>query len=290
MPKLLCVVIDGLRTETLACAHVHCFDHLIRSGVVARQLQPLQPDLTLPTLFSLFTSLPPEEHGVLTNSGASLVSPHAVSLFSLLRYRHMNSSAFFSCDRLRLLFPPGSLQTGVFINSQAIRNVDRELTELAYLHLQKEKPDFCLLSLQGADIAGVHFGFRSEPYRESVEQADQALGLLLEHLAVVGLQQDYVIMVLGSHNGSRTRIGENRPTDAGLPLIIAGPGIPQGVELEQPLSFLDLAPTMATILGLAPHPDWQGSGIESQFFRPSLELIVRAQKKTARHRQEGLAA
>jgi len=96
--------------------------------------------------------------------------------------------------------------------------------------------------------------------------------------------------VLGSHNGSRTRIGENRPTDAGLPLIIAGPGIPQGVELEQPLSFLDLAPTMATILGLAPHPDWQGSGIESQFFRPSLELIVRAQKKTARHRQEGLAA
>ncbi len=290
MPKLLCVVIDGLRAETLACAHVRCFDCLIRGGVIARQLQPLQPDLTLPTLFSLFTSLPPEEHGVLTNSGASVVSPHAVSLFSLLRYRHLNSSAFYSCDRLRLLFPLGSLQTGVFINSQAIRNVDRELTELAYLHIQKEKPDFCLLSLQGADIAGVHFGFRSEPYRESVEQADQALGLLLEHLAVVGLQQDYVIMVLGSHSGSRTRIGEERPAETGLPLILAGPGIPQGVELEQPLSFLDLAPTMATILGVAPHPDWQGSGIENQLYRPSLDLIARTQKNEARHRQEELAA
>ena len=289
MPKLLCVVIDGLRAETLACAHVRCFDHLIRGGVVARTLQPTQPDLTLPALVSLFTSLPPEEHGVLTNSGASVISPHAVSLFSLLRYRHCNASAFYSCDRLRLLFPLGSLQTGGCLNSQAIRNVDRELAELAYLHIQKEKPDLCLLSLQGADIAGVHFGFGSEAYRESVEQADQALGLLLEHLAVVGLQQDYVIMVLGGHGGSRPRLREERQAETWLPLIIAGPGIPQGVELEQPLSFLDLAPTMAQILGLAPHPDWRGSSIEEQWRHPSLELRVGEQKRATRL-WEGLAA
>ena len=261
MPKLLCVIIDGLRAETLACAHVRCFDHLIRNGVIARKVQPLQPDLTLPALTSLFTSLPPEEHGVLTNSDASLVSPHAVSLFSLLRYRQLNSSAFYSCDRLRLLFPSGSLQTGVVINSQGIRNVDRHLAEQAGLHLQKEKPDCCLLYLQGTDIAGVHFGLCSEVYRESVEQADQALGLLLEHLAVVGLREDYVIMVLGCPGGSRPRIGGERQAETWLPLIVAGPGIPQGLEMEQPLSFLDLAPTMAKILGLAPHPDWWGGVI-----------------------------
>jgi arylsulfatase A-like enzyme len=284
MPKLLCVVIDGLRSETLACAHVRCFDHLIRNGVIAQQLQPLQPQLTLPTLVSLFTSLPPEEHGVLTNSAAAVVSPHAVSLFSLLRYRHQTVSAFYSCDRLRPLFPPGSLQTGVLINSQAIRNVDRELTELASLHLQREKPDCCLLSLQGADTAGIHFGFHSEPYRESVEQADQALGLILEHLAVVGLQHDYVIMVMGCHGGSRPRTGREEPGETGLPLILAGPGIPQGVELEQPLSFLDLAPTMAKILGVAPHPDWRG-GIIGELFRRS-PLVMTAPKKTARLRQQ----
>jgi predicted AlkP superfamily pyrophosphatase or phosphodiesterase len=290
MPKLLCVVIDGLRAETLACAHVRCFDHLIRNGVIAQQVQPLQPDLTLPTLVSLFTSLPPEEHGVLTNSGASMISPQAVSLFSLLRYRNLNSSVFYSNDSLRLLFPTGSLHTGVFINSQGIRNVDRELAEQASRHLQKEKPDLCLLYLQGADIAGVHFGFLSEAYLESVEQADQSLGLLLEYLAVVGLQQDYVIMVLGCHGASRPRIGEELPAVNRLPLIIAGPGIPQEVELEQPLSFWDLAPTMAKILGLAPHPDWRGSGIDHHLHRPPLELMVREHKKTAKQRQEGLAA
>jgi arylsulfatase A-like enzyme len=290
MPKLLCVLIDGLRAETLACAHVHCFDNLIRNGVIARRLEPLQPALTLPTQVSMFTSLPPEEHGVLSNSGASVVSPHAVSLFSLLRYRHMKGSAFYSCDRMRLLYPHGSLQTGVFINSQAICNVDRELTELACLHVQKEKPDFCLLSLQGADITGVHFGFRSEPYLESVEQADQALGLLLEHLAVVGLQQDYVIMVLSCHAGSNRQSGQEEPGKIGLPLLLAGPGIPQGVELEQSVSFLDLAPTMAEILGLAPHPDWRGRIIKDLFRHPSSELMEQKLRKTpsARTRQEGL--
>ncbi len=290
MSKLLCLLIDGLLSEALACTHVSCFDHLTRNGIIARQIQPLQPRLTLPTLISLFTSLPPEEHGVLSNSAAAVVSPHAVSLFSLLRYRHLNSAAFYSSDRLRAAFPSGSLQTGMLINSQGIRNVDRELAEQAGLHLQREQPDFCLLSLQGTDIAGVHFGYHSEAYRESVEQADQALALLLENLALVGLQQDYMIMVMGCPGGFRPFTEEEGLREACFPLILAGPGIRKGAELEQPLSFLDLAPTMAKILGVAPHPDWRGSIIGDLFRRSPMELMT--QKKTARsrHQRQGVAA
>ena len=283
MPKLLCVVIDGLRAETLACAHVPCFDNLARSGVLARRLQPSRPCLTLPTLVSLLTSLPPEEHGVHSNSGISQVSPHAVSLFSLLRYRHQNSAAFYSNDRLRLLFPPGSLQTGVLINSQSIRNVDRELAAEAASHLQREKPDCCLLYLEGADIAGTHFGFTSEPYLESVEQADRALGLLLEHLAVVGLRQDYVIMVMGCCGGAGPVIAAM--DEPSLPLLLSGPGIRKGEELARPLSLLDLAPTMAGILGLAAHPDWRGGVLAEAFHHQPLELKTLVRKKAARPRQ-----
>jgi hypothetical protein len=284
MPKLLVVVIDGLRPETLACAHVPCFDSLARGGVLSWQLQPFHPCLTLTTLVSLMTSLPPEEHGVLSNSGASQVSPHAISLFSLLRYRHQNSAAFYSNDRLRLLFPPGTLQTGVLINSQSIRNVDRELTELAARHLQREKPDCCLLYLEGADIAGTHFGFTSEPYLESVEQADRALGLLLEHLAVVGLQQDYVTMVVGCC-GSRPPM-ETQASFC-LPLLLAGPGIRKGQELDRPLSLLDLTPTMASILGLAPHPDWRGRVLTEALHHQPLGLKSLVRKKAVKPRRRG---
>jgi predicted AlkP superfamily pyrophosphatase or phosphodiesterase len=283
MSKLLCVIIDGLHAETLACAHVPCFDSLARGGVLSRQLQPSHPSLTIPTLVSLLTSLPAEEHGVWSNSGISQVSPHAVSLFSLLRYRHQNSAAFYSNDRLRLLFPPGSLQTGMLINSQSIRNVDRELTEQAARHLQREKPDCCLLYLEGADIAGVHFGFTSEPYLESVEQADRSLGLLLEHLTVVGLQQDYVTMVMGCYGGAGPRI--EAQSEFCLPLLLSGPGIRKGEEIKHPLSLLDVTPTKAGILGLAPHPDWRGRVLAEAFLRQPLELKTLGRSKGTKPRK-----
>jgi predicted AlkP superfamily pyrophosphatase or phosphodiesterase len=290
MSKLLCVLIDGLRADALSCAHVGSFNRLIQGGVLARSLQAVSPQQTLPALLSLFTSLPPEEHGIVTNSSAAVVAPHAVSLFSLLRYRQQNSAAFYSNDRLRLLFPPGSLHTGMCINSQGVRNVDRELAEQAALHLQREKPDLCFLYLEGSSITGVHLGFLSEPYLESIEQADRCLGLLVEHLTMVGLQQEYTLMVLGTPGGYRPRTGEEEGTR--FPLLLAGPGIAQGVELDAPLSLLDLAPTMARILGLAPHPDWRGSVVEGVFRRPQLELMAGEQKKRAqpKRRQHGLAA
>lgn len=282
MPKLLVVVIDGLRAETLACAHVPCFDRLAAKGVLSLRLQPVRPGLTLPTLVSVLTSLPPEEHGVTSNGGNAGVSPHAVSLFSLLRYRHHANAAFYSNDRLQLLFPPGSLQTAMLINSQAIRNVDRELAEQASRHLQREKPDCCLLYLEGANIAGTHFGFGSEVYLESVEQADRAVGLVLEYLAVAGLHQDYVTMILGCCGNSRTGLGIEEA--AYLPLLLAGPGIRKGEQLEGPLSLLDLAPTMAGILGLATHPDWRGGTVAEVFHRQPLEIKPLPRKRSIKPR------
>jgi len=152
----------------------------------------------------------------------------------------------------------------VLVNSQALRNVDHELTEMAYLHLQKEKPDFCLLSLQGADIAGVHFGFHSEAYRESVEMADQALGLLLENLAVVGLQQEYVIMVVGCHGGSRSRNGEEQQGGIRLPLIFAGPGVARGAKCHRPAELLDMYPTLAELCGLPAKAGLDGHSLVPQ--------------------------
>ena len=46
-----------------------------------------------------------------------------------------------------------------------------------------------------------------------------------------------------------------------LPLAAAGPGIVAGVERQGPLSLLDLAPTMAALLGVDPHPDWRGQAV-----------------------------
>ena len=277
MPKLLVVVIDGLRTDTLACAHVPCFDNLARSGVLARRLQPSRPCLTLPTLVSLLTSLPPEEHGVLSNSGISQVSPHAVSLFSLLRYRHQNSAAFYSNDRLRLLFPPGSLQTGVLINSQSIRNVDRELTASRRPGICNGKSRTAACSISKERILPVSI---SALPRNPIWKVSNRLTVPWVAPGTPGCGRPAAGLCDHGYGMLRRRRRRIEAIDEpGLPLLLSGPGIRQGEEIEQPLSLLDLTPTMAGILGLAAHPDWRGRVLAEAFHRQPLELKTLGRKK-----------
>lgn len=184
------MIIDGLCTDTLSCAHVCTHvDGLARGSYLSRKLQPQHPHSLLANLTSLLTSMPPAEHGILSNSGTARIAPHAVSLFSSLVTASKTSRPL--CPMIGSWpSPQGALQTAMLINSQAIRNVDHELAEQAARHLQREKPDCCLLCLDGPNIAGTHFGFQAEPYMESLEQADQALGTILEHLRIVGAEAE----------------------------------------------------------------------------------------------------
>lgn len=288
MSKLLMVILDGLCTDTLACAHVPCLDGLARCGYLSRRLQLQHPHSLLANLASLLTSMPPVEHGILSNSGTVRMSPHAVSLLSLLRYRQQNIAAFVANDRLLRLFPQGTLQTAMLINSQSIRNVDRELAQQAARHLQREKPECCLLCLDGPRVAGTHFGCSSEPYVESIEQADQALATILEHLRIVGAEREYTIVVAGCCAPRPPQAGDDETASL---LLVSGPGIVQGREEEQPLSLLDLAPTLAAILGVAPHPDWRGRMLGEWFQRQPMAMrSLSPKKQPATRRRERLAA
>lgn len=273
MAKLLFVVIEGLRPDALECVHVRCIDNLIRNGTVCRQLQGVRPCLTLPALYSMFSSLSPDEHGVVTDSGCAAHNCHVASLFSLLWYGHRSCSMFYCREQLRELVPCGALHTGMMISSDGIRNVDHQLAEAATCHLQRETPDFCFLYLQGVDIAGTHFGYMSEPYLQSIEQADHALELLFENLAIVGMQDDYAVMIVSSHGGSWEPERPVMQREALLPLILAGPGIVAGVELDREVSSLDLTPTMAKILNISTHPVWKGRVVEEFFIQKQVESL-----------------
>ena len=254
MPKLLFIVIDGLRSEALACAHIRCLNKLMRDGATAPLDNRSDLNLTLPALATAFTSVPPDTHGVTENVLPCYRPALGCGLPATLHYHHLTCAMFYSRDQLIGLFPPETLDTALLINSHAVQNVDRKLGEAAAAHLQREAPDFCFLYLQGCDIAGTHFGYLSEPYLESIEQADQSIGILLQQLQFVGLQQEYVVMVLAGHNGSWSGNGEREP----LPWIICGPGIAETGHMQLSASAMDLAPTIAHLLHIAPQPSWQG--------------------------------
>lgn len=264
MTKMLCIVIDGLLPEALECAHVCSLRQLMLSGTTMNHLYHQGPNLPLPGLATLFSSIGPEEHGVVNNNQGLIDSRHATSLFSLLRYHHLSSALFHSREHLQHLVPYGELHASMYINSQGIQNNDSKVAALAGTYIQAHQPDLCCLCLQGVDITGTHFGYLSEPYLESIEQADQAIGLLLEQLRLVGLHNDYTIMVTAGYGGSWTQSTGHR-SPIFLPWIISGQGICHHLVIEAEASFLHVAPTMAAILDIAPHPSWKGSVLENIF-------------------------
>jgi len=53
------------------------------------------------------------------------------------------------------------------------------------------------------------------------------------------------------------------PEDVTIPLFFVGDGFKGGKELEN-ITILDIAPTIADIIGVLPAPEWEGKNLNKQ--------------------------
>ena len=50
-----------------------------------------------------------------------------------------------------------------------------------------------------------------------------------------------------------------------IPWMAAGPNIRKGYAIQAPVSLLDTAPTIAKIMEIQPHREWEGKCVEEIF-------------------------
>ncbi len=121
-------------------------------------------------------------------------------------------------------------------------------------------------------------------YRGEIAYVDHCLGQLLAWLAYRGLAGRTIVAVTADHGESMTehnllfshREGLHQ-TLIHVPLILAGPGIPRGASVTQPVTLIDLAPTLLASVGLAPCPDFLGTSLLEGGNRPRLVLAEEKQ-------------
>ncbi|WP_027877858.1 alkaline phosphatase family protein [Meiothermus cerbereus] len=68
MARLLYITIDGLRPDALEAAHLPTLLTLMQEGASTLCARSVFPSITLPCHMSIFHSLPPERHNVLTQN------------------------------------------------------------------------------------------------------------------------------------------------------------------------------------------------------------------------------
>ena len=93
-----------------------------------------------------------------------------------------------------------------------------------------------------------------------VSFVDHNVGKLLDTLAQTGLAETTRVLYSSDHGdnlGTRRLWGKSTmyQESSGVPMLLAGPEVPSGVVCREPVSLVDVFPTVTDCVGLAPHPD-----------------------------------
>jgi len=247
-------VVDGLRPDALARADTPTMDRLMASGAHTLTARTVMPSVTLPCHASLFLGVEPARHGITTNTWTPQVRP-VPGLFEQVTQSGRRAASFYNWEQLRDLSRPGALAASFFLNNNHLADGtgDRELAALAAEWLSANEAHFCFLYLGCTDSAGHDHGWMSAPYLSTIASADRCIAHVLDVLP-----SDCAVVITSDHGGHARSHGTDADEDLTIPLIVHGPGVSPGQQIEGPVSILDIAPTVARRMGLSVPREWEG--------------------------------
>jgi hypothetical protein len=306
-PNVLVVTIDTLRADFVGCyggspARTPVLDSLAVAGTLF--LAAHSPtNRTLPSHASLLTSRYARSHGVHDNTDA--MPEGFATLAEVLGRAGWSTAAVISMTFLR--FVARGFEDVVEISAgphlaerttrAAIRRLDRA-TEPFVLwvhyfdpHWPYEPPppydriwwqshppplsSSITAALSQRRLTGEQGAFLESQYRGEIAYTDRCVGDLLAHLRDSDLGATTLVVLTSDHGESMTEHDLFFSHWKGLyqtlihvPLILAGPGVPGGAVVRDPVSLVDIAPTVLDLLGLPSPPDFLGASLLDSAPRP----------------------
>jgi arylsulfatase A-like enzyme len=79
------------------------------------------------------------------------------------------------------------------------------------------------------------------------------------------LPRDGHVLIQADHGGHDRTHGTEAPEDMTIPWVVAGPRVRPNHTIASEVSLLDTAPTLAHLLGLKPHAQWEGKVVAEIF-------------------------
>jgi predicted AlkP superfamily pyrophosphatase or phosphodiesterase len=252
------ILIDGLRPDGIEAANCPRLKALRARSSWTLNAASVMPSVTLPCHASIFHSVPPMRHGVTTNVWTPMARP-LPGLFDLAKAAGKRCAFLYNWEELRDLARPGSLELAYFRNTSYQPDGDQIIADEAARVLPGGY-DFAFVYLGTVDVAGHYYGWMSDGYTAQIGNVDAALGTIFD-----ALPTDTTYLIQSDHGGHHRNHGTNLPEDMTIPWLVAGPGIRRGHMIEAPVSLLDTAPTLARLIGVEAHREWEGRCIEEIF-------------------------
>lgn len=254
--KVLLILADGLRPDALAaCGHPYGI-RLTGLGCCCLETETVYPSVTLPCHMSLFHSVDPGRHGILTNTYVPQVRP-VNGLCEQLNAAGKTCAFFYNWEELRDLSRPSSLAYSYFVSGgvYTYEKANEMVTANALSFIREEKPDFAFVYLGLTDSAGHQYGWMGEEYLQACRQSLDEIQMLTE-----SFMDEYTIIITADHGGHDRTHGSLEKEDMLIPLICIGPDFCPGSRFEQ-AGICDIAPTITRLSGASPAREWEGNSL-----------------------------
>jgi len=272
MARCVVVLVDGLRPDAISRVHAPALRALGHDYTRALHATTVRPSVTVAALASLATGVSPATHGLVEPGLGFLgrlgtlrpfareLSKHripAIVVAGALAPRSRPVAwALTACAGINLL--AGPTDGAPRIAGQALR------------HLQRMPHGFAFVYLPDCDRAGHAHGWMSAPYLQAVRDVDDAVALL--HV----LLPDTLLIVLSDHGGGGVMPTDHdlpHPVNDWIPLILSGAGVRRHHTITDPVSLLDVPPTVLEWLGV-PVPGVYEGRVLTEAFAPSRHAAV----------------
>lgn len=271
-------------------------DRLAARGTVFDAAYSTAP-LTAPAHASILTSQHPSVHGILFNGHRvrAKIGRSSVTLAEHLSMNGWRTGAVVSAAVLgeRYNFNRGFSYFERVLGSQEVEDGDRAIpvTDRAIKWLRRDTPapfflwvhyfdphlpyevteetqqafDIQDRKIRKREAAGISTDRIRQIYRGEIFETDAAIGRLLSHIERSSGDEDTLVILTADHgeylHEHGGMIGHSRLFEQVLrvPLIMAGPGVPQMERRASMVSVIDIAPTILEALGVSPLPHAQGT-------------------------------
>ena len=249
--KVLLILVDGMRPG--AIRDLPQAQKYIKGGACTLEGRTVMPSVTLPCHMSLFHSVTPERHGTTTNTYAPQVRPIR-GLCEVLEAAGKRCAFFYNWDELRDLARPSMLQHAYFCRGADMgwEKTNNMVTDEAVRYLPEYETDFAFLYMGYSDEAGHAHGWMGKEYMEALVNSWENIDRV-----VSALPKDYTVLITADHGGHGRSHGTDMPEDMLIPIMAIGKDFPAGTVLQN-ASIMDIAPTVAKLLGVAPDREWEG--------------------------------
>jgi arylsulfatase A-like enzyme/Tfp pilus assembly protein PilF len=272
-PNLILITIDTLRADHVGAygastGATPTLDALARRGARFDQVQTAVP-LTGPSHATILTGQYPPTHGVRGNVVFTLGNTSPTLATRLKRHGYTTAAfvgaypvaAAFGFNQGFDTFDEEFRESSPLDNGAERRANDVADAALRWLNARHASPFFAWMHFYDPHApydppAPYRERFAGRPYDGEIAFTDAQVGRVLESLRASGHDRDTIVMVLADHGEG---LGDHRElTHAVLtyqstmrvPWIVAGPGVPGGIDVGPRVATIDVVPTALGLLGI----------------------------------------